>query len=59
MSRVQSVPVDEWNFLHALARGDTLESASREVPGEFLEGALARYVAIGIVCRFTAPPCAR
>jgi hypothetical protein len=59
IARVQSVPGDEWNFLQALARGDSLESASREVPGEFLDGALARYVAVGIVCGFTSPPCAR
>ncbi|HUQ27368.1 MAG TPA: DNA-binding domain-containing protein [Usitatibacter sp.] len=58
IAQVQSVPVGEWNFLQALARADTLDVASREVPAEFLEGALARYVALGVVCGFTAPRCA-
>ncbi len=58
-AHVEAIPEYEWRFLTRLARGDTLEGASRDVPREFVEGALARYVAEGVVCGFTAPRCAR
>jgi hypothetical protein len=56
---VESVPAHEWLFLASLARGESLGAASARLPAQvaapFLEAALARYVARGIVCGFTAP----
>jgi hypothetical protein len=56
---VETVPAHEWIFLEALARGESLGAASARLPvgiaEQFLETALARYVARGIVCGFTAP----
>jgi hypothetical protein len=57
-AHVEAVTPHEWRFLDRLARGETLESASRGAPRLFLEGATARYVAEGVVCGFTAPRCA-
>jgi hypothetical protein len=55
---VESVPVHEWRFLNRLSRGESLGAASDALPPQvaapFLEAALARYVARGIVCSFTA-----
>jgi hypothetical protein len=56
---VETVPAHEWLFLDGLARGESLGAASALLPpgvaATFLEGALARYVARGIVCGFAAP----
>ena len=56
---VETLPAHEWLFLESLARGEPLGAASARLPVEiaapFLETALARYVARGIVCAFTAP----
>jgi hypothetical protein len=57
-AQVKAIPAHEWRLLDRLARGETLESASRDVPRELIERTLARYVAEGIVCGFMAPRCA-
>jgi hypothetical protein len=58
VARVETIPAHEWRFLDRIARGESLEAASLGAPPGFVEGALARYVAAGIVCGFTAPRCA-
>jgi hypothetical protein len=58
MVRVEPICVHEWRFLDRISRGESLEAASLGAPPEFVEGALARYVADAIVCGFTAPRCA-
>lgn len=55
--RVQAVDEHEWNFLHALAIGATLEEASaalaEESAAQFLSEGLARLVREGIIGGFT------
>jgi hypothetical protein len=57
-ARVETIPLHEWRFLERISRGESLEAAALGAPAEFVEGALARYVADAIVCGFTAPRCA-
>lgn len=55
---VERLSAPEWNFLAALGRGETLGQAVASFPpcdaADFLARALARYVASGIVCGFSA-----
>ncbi len=53
----ECIPAAEWRFLDALARGETFARAAIVLPGQdaesFVAGALARYVASGIVRGFS------